>query len=137
VQVRSEWHQAACSELISAFRDIGYQYFTVGHAQKWLNMTLKYIFVPGGRVPGYEHLYAFGHVPLDQFVMRAAGPLGLPELPGTGAWSALKDYGVYMERQRWFRARPEPPLVAEFRLWLEYASSLGPPAATGSQSPPA
>lgn len=117
-----QWHCAACGQLIDAFRGIGYQHFTIGHAQKWLNMTLKYIFVLGDRVPGYEHLFGYCHVPLDQFVMRMAVPLGLPALPGTGAWSTLNDYAVYMERQGWFRARPEPPLVAEFGLWLDYVS---------------
>jgi hypothetical protein len=122
------WHHAACKELIAAFCGIGYQRFTIGQAQKWLNMTLKYIFVLGDRLGGYENVYGYCHVPLDQFVMEAARPLGLPALPGTGAWSTLSDYDVYMERQRWFRERfSEPPLVVEFRLWLDYVSK--PPAA--------
>jgi hypothetical protein len=116
-----QWHQAACQQLIEAFRNTGYQHFTVGHAQKWLNMTLKYMFVLGDRIAGYEHLFRYCHVPIDQFVMSIAVPLGLPKLPGTGAWSTLNDYGVYMQRQRWFRERfSKPPLVLEFELWLEY-----------------
>jgi hypothetical protein len=117
------WHQLACGQIIGAFRDIGFQRFTVGHAQKWLNMTLKYLFVLGDRVPGYEHVFAFCHVPLDKFVIAMATPQGLPQLPGTGAWSTLNDYSIYMECQRWFRARfAEPPLVVEFRLWLDHIS---------------
>jgi hypothetical protein len=115
------WHRAACSDLIVAFRAIGYDRFTVGHAQKWLNMTLKYIFVLGERVPGYDQLHRFCHVPLDQFVIAAAGPLGFSALPGTGAWSMLNDYDVYMDRQRWFRERfGTAPIVTEFRLWAAY-----------------
>lgn len=113
------WHQAACHQTINAFRNIGYSRFTVGQAQKWLNMTLKYVFVLGDRVPGYEHLFGFCHVPLDQFLIAEAMPFGLPKLPGTGAWSTLNDYDIYMEQQRWFREQfDEPPLVVEFRLWL-------------------
>ena len=33
------WYQFACEELIGAFRGVGYHRFTVGHAQKWLNIT--------------------------------------------------------------------------------------------------
>jgi hypothetical protein len=118
------WHQSACEEIIGAFQHIGYQRFTVGHAQKWLNMILKYLFVLGDRVPGYEHVFGFCHVPLDQFVIAMAASQGLPKLPGTGAWSTLNDYRVYIDQQRWFRSRfAEPPLVVEFRLWLDYVSS--------------
>ena len=130
-----EWHQLACDQIIGAFGDIGYHRFTVGHAQKWLNMTLKYIFVLGDRVRGYDHVFAFCHVPFDSFIIAMAAPLGLPPLPGTGAWSTLNDYGVYLERQRWFRARfSEAPLVVEFRLWLNYvrATSEMPPDASAS-----
>jgi len=118
------WHQAACDQIIGAFGDIGYHRFTIGQAQKWLNMTLKYIFVLGDRLPGYSHVFGFCHVPLDSFIIAMAAPLGLPPLPGTGAWSTLDDYGVYLERQRWFRARfSEAALVVEFRLWLDYATA--------------
>ena len=106
------WHRAACDKIIAAFEAIGYPAFTIGHAQKWLNMTLKYIFVLGDRMPGYQHLFGFCHVPLDQFVMKSAAPLGVPPLPGTGAWSTLRDYDAYMTIQRWFRAQDQtPPLV--------------------------
>jgi hypothetical protein len=121
------WHQAACADVIAAFREIGYERFTVGHAQKWFNMTLKYIFVLGDRAHGYEHLHAFCHVPLDQFLIAAATPLGFQPLPGTGAWSTLDDYDVYMDRQRWFRERfAEAPLVTEFRLWGGYVKAMAP-----------
>ena len=107
----------------------------MGHAQKWLNMTLKYLFVLGDRVPGFERLYPFCHVPLDQFVMSRAARFGFPPLPGTGAWSTLTDYAIYMDRQQWFRARfDEPPLVTEFRLWLDYVADELPDWAQRVQS---
>jgi hypothetical protein len=119
------WHQTACADLIAAFRAIGYDRATIGHAQKWLNMSLKYVFILGERVPGYAHVYPFCHVPLDRYVIEAARPLGFPGLPGTGAWSSLNDYAIYMNRQQWFRDHfDEPPIIAEFRLWLGSIASL-------------
>ena len=67
---------------------MGYERFNVGLAQKWINMTLKYIFVLGDRrVPGYGHLQPFCHVPLDRFVLEEAMKDGFPKLPFQ--WSRL------------------------------------------------
>ena len=119
------WHHSACDEVIAAFKAIGYPNFTVGHAQKWFNMALKYVFVLGDRVSGFNHLYLYCHVPLDQFVIKEAAKKGFPALPGTGAWSTLNDYQIYMDRQRWFRENfVSAPLVTEFRLWLDYVDAM-------------
>lgn len=123
------WHERACDQIVMAFRQIGYEKFTVGQAQKWLNMALKYVFVLGNRVPGFEHLHPYCHVPLDQFLMSQAAKHGFRLLPGTAAWSTLTDYQVYMDRQRWFRTTfgEVPPLVTEFRLWLDYVHAQAEP----------
>ncbi len=42
-----EWHRKACARLATTYRDFGYSSFRVGHAQKWLNMTFKYIYTMG------------------------------------------------------------------------------------------
>jgi hypothetical protein len=57
------WHRAACEKLKVIYKKFGYRAFHVGHAQKWLNMALKYAFVMGEqRIPGFHHLYDFCHV---------------------------------------------------------------------------
>ena len=38
--VFDSWHRRTCEQLRKAFRKSGYSRFTVGHAQKWLNMML-------------------------------------------------------------------------------------------------
>ncbi len=39
-----DWHHAACNHLCTIYSDHGYKAFYVGQAQKWLNMSFKYIF---------------------------------------------------------------------------------------------
>jgi hypothetical protein len=113
-----EWHRGACERLAAIYRECGYESFYVGQAQKWLNMTFKYIYVMGeARLPGFDHLYDLCHVPLDNFLMNELRRYGFPPLPC--AWSSLNDYDVYLDRQRWVRNRFEaPPLDVEFHLWM-------------------
>lgn len=105
-------HEDACSDLVSAFRG---QDFTVGQAQKWINMTFKYLHLLED--PDVQRVYEFCHVPIDRYM------LDITNYKGIGAWSRLTDYGVYQEYQDWFRKKypDDIPLDKEFYLWLEAA----------------
>lgn len=115
-----KWHKSACDQLRQLYRSHGFTRFSIGQAQKWLNMALKYVFTFGQkRLPGFAKLYPFAHVPVDSVVLkctRAHGgqPLSVP-------WSRLDDYATYLEFQKLFRQlfRGSVPLAAEFRLWLD------------------
>ena len=113
-----EWHRRACERLAAIYRECGYTSFRVGHSQKWLNMTFKYIYVSGEqRLPGFGHLYDLCHVPLDNILIDALKSYGFPPLPC--AWSKLRDYDTYLNRQHWVRSRfPLAPLDVEFQLWM-------------------
>lgn len=113
-----EWHRQTCSALASTYERRGFR-LHLGQAQKWVNMTLKYVFAMGeSRLPGYSALYPFCHVPLDNIVLRALKPYGYKGLPC--AWSRLDDYRCYVDCQQWIRGRFEqPPLDVEFRLWMQ------------------
>lgn len=114
-----QWHRDACDRLKDLYARHGYNEFHFGQAQKWLNMTLKYIYVMGNdRLPRYEGFYEFGHVPLDNIIIDSfkkynPPPLKLP-------WSRLNDYEEYLRYQIWIRDKfPESsPLAVEFHLWL-------------------
>lgn len=112
------WHRSACLVLASIYQNCDYKSFFVGHAQKWLNMTFKYIFVVGERrIPGFDQLYDLCHVPLDNILIGALCPHGFQTLPC--AWSQLNDYETYLDRQTWIRSRFSPaPLDVEFLLWM-------------------
>jgi hypothetical protein len=112
-----EWHRRACERLAAIYRECDFS-FSVGHAQKWLNMTFKYIYVMGeARVPGFGHLYDLCHVPLDRILMNALLQYRFEPLPC--AWSSLNDYDVYLDRQHWVRSHFRLcPLDVEFKLWM-------------------
>lgn len=110
------WHQELCQCLIERFRAHG-QAFYVGQAQKWINMTMKYLYALGpSRISGYAPLYECAHAPLDQILLDELAHYGLPPL-GV-AWSRLNDYAAYLNVQRWIRWQFDAcGLDVEFWLW--------------------
>jgi hypothetical protein len=115
-----KWHEAACRQLQQQYHNGGFKLFSIGQAQKWLNMSMKYLFAIGERrLHGFAHLYRFAHIPIDNVFLNAAVDLGGPSL--RGAWSRLDDYGTYLNCQQAFRDlfRGSIPLAAEFRLWIK------------------
>jgi hypothetical protein len=113
------WHRKACSDIRGHYHEGGFDAFSHGQAQKWLNMTLKYVFAMGeSRLPGYTPHYSFAHIPIDNVFVTAAKAIGGPDLPMP--WSRLDDYSAYFRLQEGYREMfaPSAPLAAEFKLWL-------------------
>ncbi len=112
------WHRQACEALSVVYRENGYPSFYVGQAQKWLNMTLKYIFTLGvERIAGFDGAYAFCHAPLDNILIGQLSKYDFPSLPTR--WSRIKEYEQYLTYQQWIRERfQSPPLDVEFLLWM-------------------
>ena len=113
------WHLKSCKELRQHFWNGGFKKFTYGQAQKWINMTLKYVFAIGEkRLPGFESCYPFAHIPIDNVFIEALQVYKKVSLPC--AWSRIDDYDVYLKLQEEFRcAFPNSiPLAVEFRLWM-------------------
>ena len=123
VEQFDNWHEATCSQLISCYRFSGYEAFTVGQAQKWINMALKYVYVFGeSRVPGYAHLYMHCHVPIDNVILRS--PVFKPYASFKTSWSRIMDYPSYLAFQKAVREHvaPSAPLAAEFWEWRRGAA---------------
>ena len=111
------WHEETCDALISAF---GGDEMSYGHAQKWLNMTLKYLFTADALkledIGQIESWYPFAHLPIDNVVLEALARAGFDhKLPLP--WSKLtKD--EYLNFQRSVRETfKECPMDVEFMLW--------------------
>ena len=117
------WHQASCSSLREHYAGGGYSQFTIGQAQKWLNMALKYALSLAELqmldVAPIASVRSVAHVPLDSYILSALASYNAPRLPN--AWSRLADYGQYLQFQHWIRTHfPEStPLDVEFHLWLQ------------------
>lgn len=105
-------HEEACNELIKAF---SIQPFTIGQAQKWINMTFKYLYLL--EYEKIDSVYEYCHVPIDSYM------LNITNYSMSKPWSKLNDYKEYLNYQIWFRNKYNDsiPLDKEFYLWLEEA----------------
>ena len=113
-----EWHRKTCDSISLAYQKEGYANFHLGQAQKWINMTLKYVFVFGEDwLPGYSSLYAFCHVPIDNVILENHEFKTLKTFDE--AWSRINDYSKYMAFQIAVRDRfkGSSPLAVEFTQW--------------------
>lgn len=109
-------HKLACEDLINSFST---QLFTIGQAQKWINMTFKYL-----HLLDYEkvnNVYEYCHIPVDSYM------LNITNYQMSKPWSKIDDYDEYLKYQQWFREtyKDEIPLDTEFYLWLEEAKNKG------------
>lgn len=115
-----QWHYATSIRMIDIYKaeDI---VFTFGHAQKWINMAFKYLFIFGSL--DLSRVFAFLHVPIDSYIFAAAENQLNIKRP-CEAWSRMNDYNVYLNYQNEVReklqkqAQPVEPLRWEFNSWL-------------------
>ncbi len=121
------WHAETCLELTEKYKQDGVSWhefhFHIGQAQKWVNMTLKYMFVLQERITGYSQWHPFFHVPIDLVIVKILSDKFNFNKNNFFAceWSRIDDYhGQYMKVQHWFRIQfPNKwPLTVEYSLWL-------------------
>ncbi|MEI6949807.1 hypothetical protein V9K67_21650 [Paraflavisolibacter sp. H34] len=109
------WHEQTCGLL----RENSGGILTVGQAQKWINMTLKYLYAFGEmRISGISKNYHFFHIPVDNIIQNVLQrEFGVKRLPY--AWSRIKDYSTYYEYQTRVRAAFKGKIVMdeEFKLF--------------------
>jgi len=112
-----DWHKSSCQGLISLYNDHKFKTFHKGQAQKWINMTYKYVFTLGeDRLPGFAHLYSLCHVPLDIKIINNLEKFNPPVL--STRWSRIDDHQEYMAYQKWVRKSFSiVPLDVEFIAW--------------------
>lgn len=128
-----EWHHNTCKGLRDKYSEICLEkdapFFTYGNAQKWVNMSMKYIWMLGllpTEVPETDL-----HVPIDSYILQKLKENNVPEVTGTGetfyykgrAWSAMTDYEKeYLELQKEIRRIASPnPIQWENNAWIRAA----------------
>ena len=112
----TQWHYSICKQIVDKYEAAGIEFY-IGQAQKWVNMTLKYLYV---LVPDVvEPFYRFLHIPLDNYIMDIAKKqYGVPSL--STAWSRISDYQDYLDyEQKLMEVIDEMPLDWEFKKWVE------------------
>ncbi|MBQ8791127.1 MAG: hypothetical protein IJZ51_07445 [Ruminiclostridium sp.] len=134
------WHKETCEGILkfsnnSVFRNIPLE--TYGLAQKWLNMTLKYMIIMGKWEKDMKAIIPFLHVPVDSYIMEAASTeLGImlytknhePQPYNKNQsmlWSKWKKYDVYNYFQEQIaiklREKNITPIDWEGPAWIKIA----------------
>lgn len=117
------WHYNVCSEIRTLYRNSNV-HLTYGQAQKWVNMTIKYLYIL--EVYSFNDIFGFLHIPLDNYIFDISrDSLGI-ERPHI-AWSKWDDYeGQYLDYQIQIRNKVVgcEPLRWEFRYWLKAARNM-------------
>lgn len=115
-----EWHETQCLQIQACYQPK--IEFSAGQAQKWLNMTIKYLYILGGA--DVSSIFGYGHVPLDHIVFKIAKrifQIQQPEKP----WSRIANYQEYARYQYTLRAKilatGKNPLEWEMEHWLDEA----------------
>lgn len=114
------WHFYVCKTIRDIYHSEGVEFY-YGQAQKWLNMTFKYLYVIE-KTP-LEKIFSYLHVPIDNYVFAIARKeLGIRKPPIS--WSRWDDYeGQYMKYQKALRSKiiDCDPLRWEFKYWMREA----------------
>lgn len=114
-QSYDQWHKAICDELVEYFSklDIG---FTYGHAQKWVNMTMKYLYILDEA--NFSDIFDFLHVPIDSIIIDLAKSM-LDVAKPNFLWSKIPDYDTYFAYQTKLREsiKDMPPMRWELKAW--------------------
>jgi hypothetical protein len=112
-----EWHKRSCDDLINyCKKTINFTMF-YGQAQKWINMSLKYLFALGNeRVAGVERNYKYFHIPIDRIIQEMLKS-DITSFPIS--WSRIDCYEDYLDYQKKIRMKfiDRIPLEVEFLLF--------------------
>jgi hypothetical protein len=112
-----QWHKSKCDEIISSFANIPYQ-LSYGQAQKWLNMTLKYLTALSfDTKDSIKSNYHFFHIPIDNIIQEQLEKYGIIKIKNR--WSRINDYKSYLDYQKEIREKfcHNTPLEVEFVLF--------------------
>lgn len=117
------WHCQMCNEIRSLYRDAGVE-FHIGQAQKWINMTMKYLFVCGEY--SFSGLFQYLHIPVDNYIFSVAEKelhISQPQV----RWSRWDSYDEqYLSYQKSLRSSIHglSPLRWEFKYWMKEARQV-------------
>ncbi|MBQ8791414.1 MAG: hypothetical protein IJZ51_08890 [Ruminiclostridium sp.] len=141
-------HKKVCTfiiEKVNSYKDdFMADNFTYGQAQKWLNMTIKYMYLMGFWKDEFKNIEKALHIPVDSYIIQAVWEKECVEIPlledklpkkGTrGAYSYEKvkrwskwEYDEYQEFQDSLKKyidatkQHKTPLEWEAEAWIEVA----------------
>ena len=114
-----EWHFILSKNIRKKYLENNIS-FTYGQAQKWINMTIKYLYILEAQT--FDEVFGFLHIPIDNYILAAVNKqfgIKYPDIP----WSRWDDYfNIYLDFQNKIRSKVTDiePLRWEFRNWIKY-----------------
>lgn len=115
------WHMKLCDKLGN--QEDGAIGYTYGQAQKWVNMTMKYLLVL--KYNPVEVIIDKLHIPLDSIIIEKATQKGKQlitkdDLGKNFSWSRIETYDHYWNIQNKLMTRIKGcPILWEFDSWNE------------------
>lgn len=122
----NKFHLELCDKIKEVYRDRHVAYtITYGQAQKWVNMTMKYLCVlSGGNFTGdyawLAEFYQYLHVPIDGIILdEISEKFSNIKLNKDISWSKINDYNYYIYIQNKLREciNTKLPMDWEFEVW--------------------
>lgn len=117
------WHEQLCKNIKMLYNKKGIE-FTYGQAQKWLNMTMKYLYIL--EVEGYtfDSVFEYLHIPIDKYILKGVED-DLEIKRPVDAWSRWDNYDEYLKYQNAIREslreKGISPIRWEFENWTIFA----------------
>lgn len=127
------WHDSTCKALkdyyAKSLLTVSSASFTYGQAQKWVNMTMKYCWVCGGKeLDELQPWFPMAHVPVDEVILIAAKEEKVVTGRPCVKWSKWDNEQEYKDFQLTLRnaaaKKNKAPLELEFEWWEKYRSKL-------------
>ena len=73
IEKYDKFHDSLCSRIIDCYDNQTIAEITYGQAQKWVNMTMKYLCVLyEGQCDWLNKIYSFLHIPIDSIILDKA-----------------------------------------------------------------
>ena len=112
-----EWESNLASEIREKYKQNGIEHYTYGNAQKWINMTIKFVF-SSENVDYTKQLFNVCYLPIDRIIQdKAYKELGVKKLPV--AWSKCDDWNEIQSYQKRIKDAIIEKTNYDSRLWWE------------------
>jgi hypothetical protein len=127
------WHDSTCKALKGYYdkslKSVTKTRFTYGQAQKWINMTMKYCWVCGGKeLDGLQPWFSMAHVAVDEVILKAALEKKAVTSRPCVKWSKWDNEQEYKDFQLTLRSAAakinKTPMELEFDWWKNYRPKL-------------
>ena len=110
------WHRKTCNSISKPYANNNIV-FNVGHAQKWINMAMKYLYMQ--RNISIECIFSYLHIPLDIIILNRAAKEFKLKSPFCCKWSKINNYDEYLDYQKKLRDLISiDPIRWEFQSWI-------------------